>query len=245
MRPVNFKMVVFSSKKKKPNPRDTPNTQPIAPQLPRSSFNLGFYDYLDRPRAAAAGPPLGTARPRPAQPLSLHRTAGRAARPRPRRGVSPAADHHRRPGQGAGAGAVHAGRLHPGRRRLPRPPGRSPRRCCRSSTARCRRWCAEGVDVPPARRAELRLPPRPAGGVPRPDRPHRRGRRRRRSACTCASATTAAGRSASAAIGRCSRTWRGRRCSSSPWSSPAARWPRSSWPARSSRRWTWPSAWWT
>ena len=40
MRPVNFKMVVFSSKKKKPNPRDTPNTQPIAPQLPpRSSVS--------------------------------------------------------------------------------------------------------------------------------------------------------------------------------------------------------------
>lgn len=39
-RPVNFKMVVFSSKKKKPNPRDTPNTQPIAPQIsPRSNVS--------------------------------------------------------------------------------------------------------------------------------------------------------------------------------------------------------------
>src|SRR5438105_1986932 len=60
-----------------------------------------------------------------------------------------------------------------------------------------------------------------------------------------AAATAAPAPSAGAATGRCSRTWPAPRCSSSPWSSPAGRWPRSSWPARSARRWDWPPGWWT
>ena len=44
-------------------------------EMQRVDFNLGFYDYLERHQAAAAGAALGSAGARSAQPLSLRRAA--------------------------------------------------------------------------------------------------------------------------------------------------------------------------
>ena len=86
-------------------------------EMQRVDFNLGFYEYLDGleplPPARRWGAPAHDQRDRYrcVAPLSAPDGLGT------RRRVSPAPRVHRRAGQGAGARAIHAGRLHRRRRR--------------------------------------------------------------------------------------------------------------------------------
>ena len=82
--------------------------------------------------------------------------------------------------------------------------------------------------LPPARRAELRLPPRRARALPRRHRADGRGRRRLHQHAHVLRQLPGAGRRLAVVSARSSRTSAGRRSISSPWSSPAGRWPRSS-----------------
>ena len=59
-------------------------------EMQRVDFNLGFYDYLHGLEPLPPARLLGTAGPRSAQPVSLRRTAGRAARTWAGRRISPA-----------------------------------------------------------------------------------------------------------------------------------------------------------
>ena len=143
-------------------------------EMQRVDFNLGFYDYLTGleplPPARRWGPPAHDQRSR----YLCVGAARRAARAGPGRGVPPAARRSPRrrsrcrcPGPFTLAGCIQGGDVYRDRdavtealmpivNREMKRPGRGGRR------------------LHPARRAELRLPSRPAGAVPRPDRPHGR-----------------------------------------------------------------------
>ena len=64
MKPVNFKMVSFTNKKKKANPKDSPKTQPIAPQPPpRSSVSSNRQNQGSDIEDLIVAPPATYSRP--------------------------------------------------------------------------------------------------------------------------------------------------------------------------------------
>src|SRR5215510_3368567 len=202
-------------------------------EMQRVDFNLGFYDYLEGlrplPPARRWGPPAHDQRSRYlcVAPLTAPRGLGLVEEYRRVRILTTASLKVPVPGPFTLAGCLQGGDVYRDRMEITEA-------LLPIVNREMKALVQEGVTF-----LQLDEP----SFACRPDRPEefldliaRRSRGSAAlSACTCALATSALARLVIAVTARCSRTWLGPRCSSLPWSSPAARWRRSSWPARSPR----------